>query len=51
LNTHWHNDHTQGNAVYADTFPAINIVAQSETAKLIPIRVPAYLAEYSTRMG
>jgi len=50
LNTHWHNDHTQGNAIYADTFPAINIVAQSETAKLIPIRVPAYLAEYSTRM-
>lgn len=50
LNTHWHNDHTQGNAVYVDAFPAITVIAQSETAKLIPIRVAAYIAEYPTRM-
>jgi cyclase len=50
VNTHWHNDHTQGNAAYAEAYPAINIVAQSETAKLIPIRVPAYIAEYPKRI-
>lgn len=50
LNTHWHNDHTQGNASYAEAFPGISIIAQTETAKLIPIRVPAYVAEYPTRM-
>ena len=50
LNTHWHNDHTQGNAVYVEAFPAINVIAQSETAKLIPTRVAAYIAEYPTRI-
>jgi len=50
LNTHWHNDHTQGNSSYVEAFPGISIIAQTETAKLIPIRVPAYVAEYPTRM-
>src|SRR5205807_4522049 len=50
LNTHWHNDHTQGNASYVAAFPAITVIAQSETAKLIPIRVAPYIAEYPTRM-
>ena len=50
LNTHWHNDHTQGNASYAEAFPGISIIAQTETAKLIPIRVTAYVAEYPTRI-
>src|SRR5438270_1888872 len=35
LNTHWHNDHVQGNASYAAAFPAITIIAQTETAKLM----------------
>jgi len=50
FNTHWHNDHTQGNAVYAEAFPAISIIAQTETAKLIALRNPSYLAEYPHRM-
>ena len=50
FNTHWHNDHTQGNAVYAKAFPGITIIAQSETAKLIALRNPSYLSEYPHRM-
>ena len=50
LNTHWHNDHTQGNASYAAAFPELTIIAQSETAKLIALRVPSYVAEYPHRM-
>jgi len=50
FNTHWHNDHIQGNAAYADAFPAINIVSQQETAKLMALRVGSYLSEYPHRM-
>lgn len=50
FNTHWHNDHTQGNAVYAEAFPGITIIAQNETAKLIALRNPSYLSEYPHRM-
>ena len=50
VNTHWHGDHTQGNAAYAEAFPSISIIAQVETAKLIATRVAAYLSEYPTRM-
>jgi len=50
LNTHWHNDHNQGNAAYADAFPALTIIAQTETAKLIALRNASYLSEYSHRM-
>jgi glyoxylase-like metal-dependent hydrolase (beta-lactamase superfamily II) len=50
FNTHWHNDHTQGNATYAEAFPGISIVAQRETAKLEGLRIPAYLAEYPQRI-
>jgi cyclase len=50
LNTHWHNDHNQGNTAYADAFPAITIIAQTETAKLIALRVASYLSEYPHRL-
>lgn len=50
LNTHWHNDHVQGNAAYAEAFPGITIVAQTETAKLMALRVDSYLSEYPHRM-
>ncbi len=33
LNTHFHNDHNLGNRVYMDAFPALTIIAQSETKK------------------
>jgi cyclase len=35
VNTHWHFDHTLGNATYASAFPAIQIIAQKETQKTI----------------
>ena len=33
LNTHFHNDHNLGNRVYMDAFPAVTIIAHTETAK------------------
>jgi cyclase len=50
LNTHWHNDHNQGNAAYGDAFPALTIIAQTETAKLMALRNASYLSEYPHRM-
>jgi len=50
LNTHWHNDHNQGNSAYADAFPAVTIIAQTETAKLMALRIASYLSEYPHRM-
>src|SRR5688500_18400214 len=35
VNTHWHFDHTMGNATYWEAFPGISIVAHTETAKQI----------------
>jgi cyclase len=33
LNTHFHNDHNNGNKAYLDAFPSLAIVAQVETKK------------------
>jgi cyclase len=33
LNTHFHNDHNNGNKTYLDAFPSISIIAQEETKK------------------
>jgi cyclase len=33
LNTHFHNDHNNGNKTYMDAFPALAIIAQEETKK------------------
>lgn len=33
LNTHFHNDHNLGNRVYMDAFPALTIIAHTETKK------------------
>jgi cyclase len=35
VNTHWHFDHTMGNATYAAAFPMIQIIAQTATQKTI----------------
>lgn len=31
INTHWHDDHAAGNQVYRDSFPDVEIVAQTNT--------------------
>jgi cyclase len=49
LNTHWHNDHNQGNAVYTEAFPALAIIAQKETANMMALRIAPYLSEYPHR--
>ena len=35
VNTHWHADHTRGNAAYAEIFPSISIISQTATRELI----------------
>jgi cyclase len=35
LNTHWHYDHTMGNAAYRDAFPGLVVLAQAETRSQI----------------
>ena len=37
LNTHWHGDHTHGNAVYVDSFPAITIVGSRENEQYVGV--------------
>jgi len=49
VNTHWHFDHTLGNATYADAFPSIQIIAQEESRKLIAEVNPGGLARYPLR--
>lgn len=46
LNTHWHNDHVEGNGAYREAFPQINIVAHYQTARQIAGYVPNYPARF-----
>lgn len=49
VNTHWHFDHTLGNATYQAAFPAIQIIAQKETQKVIADFNPGAVARYPGR--
>lgn len=49
VNTHWHFDHTLGNATYVAAFPSIQIVSQKETQRLIGDVNPGDLARYPQR--
>src|SRR5215468_6721866 len=40
LNTHFHNDHNLGNSLYVDAFPAVTIIAHSETKKSMDLFGP-----------
>jgi cyclase len=46
FNTHWHMDHNYGNAAYAEAFPGVTAVAQTQTAKMMALREPGELADY-----
>ena len=37
VNTHWHGDHTHGNAVYRDAFPGLVIVGARENREFIAV--------------
>ena len=49
VNTHWHFDHTLGNATYAAAWPAVQIVAHAETARKIASYNPGAVARYPQR--
>ena len=49
LNTHWHFDHTLGNATYQAAFPAIQIVATRPTQKTIADYNPGVVTRYPSR--
>jgi len=49
VNTHWHFDHTLGNATYAAAFPAIQIIAQAATQKTIADFNPGAVIRYPSR--
>ncbi|ABF39074.1 beta-lactamase-like protein [Candidatus Koribacter versatilis Ellin345] len=49
VNTHWHFDHTLGNATYAEAFPAIQIIASRPTQKIIGDYNPGVLTRYPSR--
>jgi glyoxylase-like metal-dependent hydrolase (beta-lactamase superfamily II) len=45
VNTHWHNDHVQGNNEYVKAFPGLNIVGHYETQS----QVAGYVSRYPSR--
>ncbi len=49
VNTHWHYDHTMGNAAYRDAFPSIAIIAHTETRKQIAGYNPQWFAKFPAR--
>ncbi len=49
VNTHWHYDHTMGNGTYADAFPGLMIIAQTETRKNIEGYNPGWFERYPQR--
>ncbi|MGA8144225.1 MAG: MBL fold metallo-hydrolase [Candidatus Acidiferrales bacterium] len=49
VNTHHHGDHNFGNRAYAEAFPGIAIVAQTETAALMKQRQPSFVEQYRDR--
>lgn len=49
VNTHWHFDHTLGNATYVTAFPSVQIIAQKETQRLIGDVNTGALARYPQR--
>ena len=43
VNTHWHNDHVAGNAIYAEAFPDARFIAQEFTARSLEGIVRPYM--------
>ncbi|HEY2019380.1 MAG TPA: MBL fold metallo-hydrolase [Bryobacteraceae bacterium] len=49
LNTHFHNDHNNGNRAYLDAFPSLAIVAQEETRKDMDLIQPGNIERIPKR--
>lgn len=46
INTHWHGDHTLGNAVFRREYPGLRIVAHRNTVRDVAGKPMAYVARY-----
>lgn len=51
LNTHWHIDHNAGNSAYLEAFPDLEIVAQSETRRIMNGKNPGVAANWAASDG
>jgi glyoxylase-like metal-dependent hydrolase (beta-lactamase superfamily II) len=51
VNTHWHFDHTLGNATYQSAFPGLQIIAHRHTAKMLAEWNPGAMERYPGRVG
>jgi glyoxylase-like metal-dependent hydrolase (beta-lactamase superfamily II) len=51
VNTHWHYDHTMGNATYAREFPEIAIIAHQETLASMRGYNPDWFKRYRARVA
>ncbi|HZZ93416.1 MAG TPA: MBL fold metallo-hydrolase [Usitatibacter sp.] len=49
VNTHWHNDHVAGNALYAGAYPGARFVAHSFTAAMLEQEIAPYAHGGCTR--
>jgi glyoxylase-like metal-dependent hydrolase (beta-lactamase superfamily II) len=45
VNTHFHSDHTQGNEIYREAFPGVEIIGHPTLLEDVPRRAGAYLEE------
>jgi len=51
LNTHWHIDHNAGNSAYLEAFPELEILAQSETRRIMNGKNPGVAANWAASDG
>jgi glyoxylase-like metal-dependent hydrolase (beta-lactamase superfamily II) len=51
LNTHFHNDHNNGNRAYLEAFPAMAIIAQEETKKDMDLIQPGNIERMPKRLA
>ena len=51
LNTHFHNDHNNGNKAYMDAFPSLAIVAQEETKQDMDLIQPGNIERGPKQLG
>jgi glyoxylase-like metal-dependent hydrolase (beta-lactamase superfamily II) len=51
LNTHFHNDHNNGNKAYVDAFPAAAIIAQEETKRDMDLIQPGNIERTPKHMA
>src|SRR4051812_13069092 len=47
VNSHWHPDHWSGNAVYADAFAGVEVIATEETLRFMHSSSPAWPARFT----